>query len=57
MCKYKRGLVWIRRDYRLIDHHALDKAKNECEEIFVCFIFDSNILDNLRKKGNLNTPE
>ena len=49
MCKYNRGLVWIRRDYRLIDHHALFKAKNECEEIFVCFIFDSNILDNLRK--------
>ncbi len=44
---YKKGLVWCRRDYRLQDHHALFLAGQHCENVVVCFIFDTNILSHL----------
>ena len=45
--KINKGLVWIRRDYRLKDHHALFEAQKNCNEVYVCFIFDQNIIDKL----------
>ncbi|MEK9726501.1 MAG: deoxyribodipyrimidine photo-lyase [Candidatus Margulisiibacteriota bacterium] len=47
MQNYKKGLVWIRRDYRLIDNKAIISAAKKCKEIWICFIFDKNILDKL----------
>ena len=47
MQNYKNGLVWLRRDYRLEDNHALFKALEQCESVFVCFVFDNVILDQL----------
>jgi deoxyribodipyrimidine photo-lyase len=41
------ALVWIRRDIRLHDHHALSRALKEHDEVFVCFIFDEVILNKL----------
>tara|TARA_B100001121_G_C18700145_1_gene627138 strand:- start:4595 stop:5965 length:1371 start_codon:yes stop_codon:yes gene_type:complete len=50
MDKYKRGLVWLRRDYRLVDHAALKEALNQCEQILVAFVFDTHILNKLKKE-------
>ena len=47
MTKYKTGLVWFRRDYRLHDHTALNQALTQCEQVVVCFIFDTHILNPL----------
>ena len=47
MQNYKNGLVWLRRDYRLEDNNALFNALKQCETVFVCFIFDKVILDQL----------
>ena len=41
----RKGLVWLRRDLRLYDHAALKHALAQCEAIFVCFVFDTDILD------------
>ncbi len=42
-----KGLVWLRRDLRLQDNHALYQALKECSEVVLCFIFDSKILKKL----------
>ena len=47
MKKYQRSLVWLRRDYRLIDNTALEQASMESEEVLVCFIYDTHILNKL----------
>lgn len=44
-----KNLVWIRRDLRLHDHHALSKALNTGPTQLV-FIFDPNILEKLPHK-------
>ncbi len=46
---YKKGLVWLRRDYRLDDNTAVIKALELCETVVICFIYDKNILDPLPK--------
>jgi deoxyribodipyrimidine photo-lyase len=43
------GLVWIRRDFRLFDHHALTMAAKTSKKIIACFIFDPTILNGLSK--------
>ena len=43
----RKGLVWLRRDLRLYDHAALKHALAECQAVFICFIFDTDILDQL----------
>ncbi|CAN1504123.1 PhrB Deoxyribodipyrimidine photolyase [Burkholderiaceae bacterium] len=43
----RKGLVWLRRDLRLYDHAALKQALVQCEAVFVCFVFDTDILDQL----------
>lgn len=39
-----RGLVWFRRDLRLLDQPALFAACQECDEIIPLFIFDEPLL-------------
>ena len=47
--KYKLGLVWLRRDYRLHDHVSLNQAVKICNKVIICFVFDTNILSKLNK--------
>ena len=47
----KSGLVWLRRDLRLYDSNALYRALQECDQVFLCFVFDTNILNPLLAKG------
>lgn len=47
MKSYSRGICWIRRDLRLQDHTALQKACEQCDEVAIVFVFDSNILSQL----------
>lgn len=48
----KKGLCWVRRDLRLHDHHALSRALLECDEVYLCFILDSEILTKLHNKND-----
>lgn len=47
---HKVGLVWLRRDLRLTDHAALSLATQECEEVYVVFVYDTVILNQLANK-------
>ena len=47
----KRGLVWLRRDLRVHDHHALRMAVKSCQEVWVAFVFDTDILSHLLDRG------
>lgn len=50
----KIAVVWFRRDLRLHDHSALSHAlKEEDHPVVPLFIFDSNILDDLRDEDDL----
>ena len=42
-----RGLVWIRRDLRLYDHHALSLATQQFKYVQILFNFDTDILSKL----------
>ncbi len=44
------SLVWLRRDLRLEDNAALSKACAESTKVAVAFVFDSNILGQLKSK-------
>lgn len=44
-----KALVWMRRDIRLHDHHALSQACKDHDEVTIAFIFDSLILGKLPK--------
>ena len=46
---YKKGLVWLRRDLRAHDHTALHHALTRCQQVWVVFVFDQNILNSLPK--------
>jgi deoxyribodipyrimidine photo-lyase len=50
---YARSLVWLRRDLRLHDHHALAQALRQSDFVQVVFIFDRDILDPLEDKQDL----
>ena len=45
------GLVWLRRDLRLHDHHALRMAIKTCQQVWVAFVFDTDILSHLLDRG------
>ncbi len=49
----QKALVWLRRDLRLYDHAALHHALQESEQVWLAFIFDTDILKPLLK-GELN---
>ena len=42
-----RALVWLRRDLRIDDNAALHHALVAARHVFVCFVFDTAILDPL----------
>ena len=46
-----KGLVWLRRDLRLHDHHALRMALKACKQVWVVFVFDTDILPHLLDRG------
>jgi deoxyribodipyrimidine photo-lyase len=46
---FRRGLVWFRRDLRVVDHVALHHALAQCETVFCVFVFDPAILDPLAR--------
>jgi deoxyribodipyrimidine photo-lyase len=43
------NIVWLRRDLRLFDNHALHEALKANISVLPIFIFDKNILDKLEK--------
>jgi deoxyribodipyrimidine photo-lyase len=43
----EKALVWFRRDLRLEDHAALEKALVHHEKVFLLFVFDEHILSKL----------
>ena len=43
----QKALVWLRRDLRLYDNAALHHALKECSQVWLTFIFDTDILDPL----------
>ena len=47
-----RALVWLRRDLRLYDNKALYRACEENEEVLLCFVFDTEILNKLKNKND-----
>lgn len=42
------NLCWIRRDLRLIDHHALSMAAKDAKNLYLFFNFDPHILGKLK---------
>lgn len=44
---YKSSLVWLRRDLRCYDHTAMHMALQQSDQVYCCFIFDTNILVHL----------
>lgn len=48
---FSRGLVWLRRDLRCDDHAALSLALQQCAQVWLVFIFDTDILDPLLANG------
>jgi deoxyribodipyrimidine photo-lyase len=49
--KPNSGLVWLRRDLRIHDHHALRMAAQSCQQVWVAFVFDTDILTHLLERG------
>jgi deoxyribodipyrimidine photo-lyase len=47
MNKFDTGLMWFRRDLRLVDNAALVMALKACRQLHCVFIFDQAILDAL----------
>ncbi len=45
----KRALVWFRRDLRAHDHAALYHALRAAEQVWCVFVFDTDILESLRR--------
>ncbi len=45
-----RALVWLRRDLRTDDHAALHHALRSARQVWVCFVFDRDILDALPRQ-------
>ena len=44
---FDTGLMWFRRDLRLHDNAALCLALLSCRKLYCCFVFDTEILDDL----------
>ena len=47
---YENSLFWLRRDLRLTDNKALFSACEQSKQVFLVFIFDTNILNKLSNK-------
>jgi deoxyribodipyrimidine photo-lyase len=46
------ALVWLRRDLRTTDNHALYRALVHARRVFCVFVFDTDILDSLQDKAD-----
>ncbi|WP_137919991.1 deoxyribodipyrimidine photo-lyase [Hydrogenophaga sp. 2FB] len=51
MNSYAKGLMWFRRDLRAEDNAALYHALKVCRQVWCVFVFDTDILDDLRERG------
>lgn len=49
MSKEKISIFWLRRDFRLEDNHGLSKALESGLPVLPLFIFDTEIIDELKK--------
>lgn len=47
MTRFRRSIVWFRRDLRVEDHAALHFALRQSDQVCCIFIFDKEILDSL----------
>ena len=47
---YEKSLCWLRRDLRLTDNKALFSACKKSKQVFLVFVFDTNILNKLSNK-------
>ncbi|MFM9872126.1 MAG: cryptochrome/photolyase family protein [Fimbriimonadaceae bacterium] len=45
-----KALVWLRRDLRLSDHTALELATRTHDQVYLAFVYDTNILNELTNK-------
>jgi deoxyribodipyrimidine photo-lyase len=45
--QFETGLVWFRRDLRVIDNAALHMALRVCRQVYCVFVFDTDILNHL----------
>ena len=50
----EKALVWLRRDLRLYDNAALSHALRESKQVWLAFVFDTDILQPLLK-GELDS--
>ena len=48
--KLDRALVWLRRDLRTDDQAALHHALRSARQVWVCFVFDHDILNALPRQ-------
>ena len=46
------ALLWMRRDLRIQDNHALYRALVQAQRVFCVFVFDTEILDSLSDKAD-----
>ncbi len=44
---FETGLIWFRRDLRVMDNAALHMALSQCARLHCVFVFDQAILDQL----------
>ncbi len=51
----KTGLVWLRRDLRVHDHPALAESLKDNDTTYVVFVFDSEVLNPIRKYTTVDT--
>lgn len=49
---YQKSLVWFRRDLRDYDHAALYHALQSSAQVYCVFVFDRDILDQLKDKAD-----
>ena len=49
--KFKKSVLWLRRDLRLQDNMAAAKASKDSDSVQVVFCFDQNIISKLKKRG------
>ena len=49
---YAKSLVWFRRDLRDYDHAALYHALKSSAQVYCTFVFDTDILDQLKDKAD-----
>ena len=47
---YEKSLCWLRRDLRLKDNRAIFLACEKSKQVFLVFVFDTNILNKLNNK-------